>query len=232
MALDRETTSETLFKRWCCQWPVRVQRIEAPDNAKHKRPDYRVYFETQACVVEVTEMAPNTEDLRQQKELDSQNSVLWSAKPGHRLRKQIDHARGKFGRWARSGVPTLLVVHDTTSASPPRNIDPYDAKVAMYGLDAVVFSVPLEPSTEPRVRFRKSGAKAKLTDKHHTSISAVGNLFETQSGVELVVYHNVFARIPFDPACVRKLTRYQYRYVNEQGEFGAWIHAVTGERLT
>jgi hypothetical protein len=94
----------------------------------------------------------------------------------------------------------MVVIFDMTYSVS--YTDPYNVKTGMYGLDAIVLA--RTKNARSHVVGVKSGGRQVMTDRHNTSVSAVGILRKLpQDPPVLFVYHNRFARVAFRPECLR-----------------------------
>jgi hypothetical protein len=196
-----------------------------------------VWFGQSGCIVELKQLGPNLEDKRQRLELESKGQTTWKRlTPGSRVRNEVRNAAGQLQPWAKRGVPSLLVLFDTTN-SLGIYIDPYAMKAGMYGLDAFLFGKPEDASQGAYPLGWVSGGKATMTGEQNTSFSAVGVLFpyhpnDPGRAPYLVLYHNRFAAVPLDPECAAKVAEYQYRLENRRpDEVTCWVHAISGEQV-
>jgi len=96
----------------------------------------------QQIFVEVKDLDLNPEEKQASRALKEGGMPLWGSPPGARVRTKIDKARRQLKNCAESGQPALLVLFDTRSF-PFNTTEPYDIKVAMYGFETYVLSVPL-----------------------------------------------------------------------------------------
>src|SRR5262249_9847499 len=146
------------------------------------------------------EISPNESDKQGAKDLAAGKIVV-----PQRARRTSKASRSQRSRsiaaGVQTGVPTVAAIFDAVSSLSYTH--PYNVKVAMYGLDAMVLAVPRDPAISPRMTGWKRAGKITMSDKHTTSVSAVAIIREfpaSEGGVPaLLVYHNHFARVPIDP---------------------------------
>jgi hypothetical protein len=219
------TTSEKLFEEACRATRICCRRIRVATVQGHRRPDYKVQTPLCGAVVEVKEVAPNEEDLRHRAELATGRVAVMSHTPGARLRRLIRDASKQLGRASKRGVPTAVAIFDTTGSIA--YTDPYNVKVAMFGLDAIVIAVPEELTVAPYAVGMKNAGKAVLTEEHNTSVSAVIIIRAFPGAAAqppvLLVYHNRFARVPFDPAHLRGYVWSQFALGRAQNGATGWM---------
>lgn len=150
-------------------------------------------------IVEVKELAPNTEDLESERLLAERGfgSVV-SSIPGDRIRNKINSASPQIKARTHDRLPGLLVVYADGMLSP--NLDPYSVKVGMFGLEQFTIAVPRDYSRSPYVTGSRLGPKKKMTHDCNTSISAIATMYYKQGGsIMFSVFHNHFAKIPIHP---------------------------------
>ncbi|MGA2261753.1 MAG: hypothetical protein ABSH28_09980, partial [Acidobacteriota bacterium] len=142
--------------------------------------------------------------------------------PGERLRKKISDCSAQIKARAEGIHPSLLVVFDRGRVAG--HIDPYNIRVAMYGLEQIYLAVPPIGAGSPYATGMGYGPKRKMTPEDNTSISAIGALFMT--GPEetwLHVYHNRFARVPLAPALLGQYNIEQFELGEEEnGATSKW----------
>ena len=149
-------------------------------------------------IVEVKEFKPNKEEQDSNRLMAERGyGTALSHTPGDRLRKKIAGCSAQIKGRTDGKHPSLLVVLD----SPFGHADPYNIRVAMYGLEQIHIAVPPIGMGSPHRTGMSYGPKRKMTPKHNTSISGIGRLFMTgPAQVSLEVYHNRFASMPLKHA--------------------------------
>lgn len=209
-----KTESEILFEKFSSTHGICTSKIREVQG--YRRADYKVRASHGVAVVEVKEITPNKDDIRHDKELSEQGWSSIGGTPGERVRSSMRSASGQLKKFSQRGVPTMVVIYDATNSAS--YTDPYNVKTAMYGLDAIVFSVPQDQQKSPYRSGVKSGGKQVMTPVHTTSISAVSILQEmSDKSIALFVYHNKFARVSFDPECLRPVGVEQFRLQDPDG---------------
>lgn len=213
------TLSEVLFEKFCRDKGIGCK----PVNVGCKRtPDYDVYLPRRKVVTEVKEITPNPTELAAEAALRAGKFSAVSFTPGERVRGKIADASPQIKARAKYQYPGLLVLFDNGLLT--RHLDPYQIRVAMYGLETVVFAVPRNPRESPYPIDRKYGSRRKMTPTHNTSISAVGILTAPQNGeVNLIVYHNAHAAQPLSPKLFARYGVRQFQLEQSQpGTIADW----------
>lgn len=191
----RRTLSEYLFERFCGERGIPCSRI--PEGSI-KTPDYELFPDTTPVVVEVKEIEP-AEEIESDRVMAERGwgNVL-SHTPGGRVRAKIAACSPQIKARTQGRFPSILVVSDEARAMG--HVEPYNIRVAMYGLEQILINVPPPGHGAPYETGMTYGPKRKMTPEHNTSISAVASLFMTARDViELFVYHNRHARVPVPP---------------------------------
>jgi hypothetical protein len=133
-------------------------------------------------------------------------SVL-SHTPGNRVRKKIADSSAQIKARTREVYPSILVLCDLKGGcgQVAGHLDPYNVRVAMYGLEQINVVVPRDPDKTAYAAAMTYGPKRKMTEEDNTSISAIGVLSTPRaSEIVLHVYHNKFAAVPLDPWLLAK----------------------------
>jgi hypothetical protein len=131
------TLSERLFEDYCSRHGIICERV--PET--HTRtPDYELIFGEHRVIVEVKEIARNKEEIESDRVMAERG---WgnglSHMPGERVRKKIASCSPQIKTRTLGKLPSILVVFDARGI---RHIDPYNIRVAMYGLEQVHIAVP------------------------------------------------------------------------------------------
>jgi hypothetical protein len=216
---DDLTLGEKLFEQACAATGIRCLRLRVAKVAGFQRPDYKVAVSDCGAIVEVKQIDRNRKERRQAEEVAAGRPVAWRSTPGARLRGLIRSGSAQLQRVSRRGIPTAVAIFDGTFSLSCT--DPYNVKVAMYGLDEIVLALP-EGLTPYHIGM-KSGGKEVLTKKHNTSVSAVIIIRKVPPSEGpmpiLLVYHNHFARVPFDYDRLRGYVCDQFAL----GQTGDWV---------
>ena len=110
-------------------------------------PDYDIYVPRRKIVVEVKEITPNKEERQAEKELPKKGFSVISITPGHRVRRKISEANKQIKNRIKKRYPGVLVLFQRGLAAD--HIDPYQIRVAMYGLETIQYAVPRDPKISP-----------------------------------------------------------------------------------
>lgn len=196
------TLAEQLFERFCRRVGIKAVRIPTGTN---KTPDYRISIGDQDVIVEIKQINPNREEKADLAKFDKGQSGGYSALPGNRLRRELSKADVQLATVAKDRHPAMVVFYNNVFLR--YHTDPYNIRVAMYGVEQVVIAVSSDPKVRPRYLGTKFGPKRKLTPEHNTTISAVGALILNPPGdrqsPQLIVYHNFYAKRPLSPELLR-----------------------------
>jgi len=180
----------------------------------------------QKVLVEVKEILPNTEEsaaIEKMRQTGVGKAV--QSTPGERVRGKISNANGQFKARTGGKIPCLLVLCDIRHGCGQLSghLDSYNIRVAMEGLDQVVFAAPSDLAYSPYIEGTKSGPRKKMTRSQNTSISAIGVL-HTPPGepIDLIIYHNRFAILPLDPRILKGVVTKQFRLSETKGIASEW----------
>jgi len=199
---DPLTLAEQLFERYCRWAGIRATRIPTSTT---KTPDYRMSVGDLDIIVELKQLDPNEEEKAELARFDQGKSGGYSAVPGNRLRREISKAGTQLATIARNQHPSMVVFYNNVFLR--FHTDPYNVRVAMYGVEQVVVAVSSDPRIRTRYAGTKFGPKRKMTSQHNTTISAVGVLILNPPGdlqsPQLIVYHNIYARHPLSSEVLR-----------------------------
>jgi hypothetical protein len=192
-----QTVSEREFEEFCRAREIEFERIP---EAETQTPDYELIIGGTRVVVEVKETEPNAEEQEADRLIAQRGyGKVVSHTPGARVRKKIESCSAQLKARASGVCPTLLVVFDQGRVAG--HVEGYNIRVAMYGLEQVHLAVPPFGGGSPYATGISHGPKRKMTETDNTAISAIGALVMTgPSEHHLLVYRNVFARVPLDPA--------------------------------
>ncbi len=160
-----KTQSERLFENYCADARVLCERISEEDS---KTPDYELRIHGQRIVVEVKEFSRNEAERESDRLLSERGygSAL-SNTPGDRVRKKIADSSAQIKAGTQGIYPSILVLFDRGQVAG--HLDPYNIRVAMYGLEQVHIAVPRDTAVSPYVTGISYGPKRKMTEEHNTS---------------------------------------------------------------
>jgi hypothetical protein len=211
-----KTQSEKWFEGYCANSGITCKRISEEYS---KTPDYDLTIDGQRIIVEVKEISRNKEERESDRLLSERGygSVL-SHTPGARVRKKITDSSTQIKARTHSIYPSILVLCDLKfgCGQIAGHLDPYNIRVAMYGLEQIHMAVPRDHSVSPYATGMSYGPKRKMTEDHNTSISAIGVLFTPgPNEIVLHIYHNKFAAVPLDPRLPAKHGICQFKLEEE-----------------
>jgi hypothetical protein len=219
------TLSEDLFERFCTERRIRCRSVAVDKRQNRRTPDYDIFLPRKKVVTEIKELTPNAAERAAEAQLKLGKFSVVSLTPGERVRGKISDAGPQIRARAKYKYPGLLVLFDTGRIGS-YHTDPYQIRVAMYGLEAIVIAVPNSPRFPPRAIGRKYGPRRKMTPNDNTSISAIGVLALQSGIVHLTIYHNDHAAIPLAPALFARYGVPQFRLESaSQGAVADWVHA-------
>lgn len=214
------TQSEALFTKYCERIGISIARIEETSN---KTPDYELNIDGTIVIAEVKEIDRNPEERESERMLEQRGyGNRLSNTPGDRVRKKITSASPQLKARSQGRYATILVLFDRGRVLG--HLDPYNIRVAMYGLEQIHIAVPNDYSVSPYSTGMSYGPKRKMTEEHNTSISAIGVLFLTDSNEpKLHIYHNKFASVPLPSPVINSIGIPQYKLEeNSYGTTAEW----------
>jgi hypothetical protein len=212
------TISEKLLEEFCATKGIACLRIAESDE---RTPDYELVVGAVRIIVEVKEITPNKEEQESDLLLSQRGyGKVLSYTPGDRVRKKIADCSAQIKGRTGGRHASLLVVFDSVFG----HVDPYNIRVAMYGLEQIRIEVPPIGMGSPHSTGMGYGPKRKMTPDHNTSISAIGALSTTSSAeVFLHVYHNKFAHVPLKYALLGQYGVEQFELDDEMiGTTSKW----------
>lgn len=161
----RRTFAEYLFERFCDEHGIPCSRI--PETTA-KTPDYEIFSSTTPVIVEVKDIEPNAEEIESErllKERGWENAT--GGAPGDRVRAKIDAALPQIKARTQGRLPSVLVVCD--EGRVVGHVEPYNIRVAMYGLEQIYLAVPAPGQASPYATGMGYGPKRRMTPQHTTS---------------------------------------------------------------
>ena len=186
-ALNRKTESETLFEMFCTQQNLDFEPIP---TGERRDPDYRLQLGGATVLFEIEQI----ESLA----VFEPNGVS-SRTVGAHVRRKIVDARKQIQSASQSGLPAVLLIHNTVDPLQAFGTETHDFICAMYG----ELTVRLGNS---RARDSFHGHNPKLRHDANTSFSGVGHLSQVGDSAALAIFENVYAQnpLPFDamPPCL------------------------------
>jgi hypothetical protein len=171
-----------------------------------RTPDYRLSVAGQEVIAEIKQLDPNDAEKADIVRFNEGKSGGYSALPGERIRRELSKANKQLAPLAKGHCPAIAVIYNNVFLRSHTN--PYHVRVAMYGVEQVLFAVPNDPRQRAHFVGVKFGPKRKMTPDHNTTISAVGVLVLNPPGdpqsPQLIIYHNIYAKVPLDPELLRR----------------------------
>jgi hypothetical protein len=194
---------------------------EAIAESVHESADFLVTAEGGRFVAEVKQINPNTDEMAKETEARAGKVIVALSEPGDRLRPLIKKANSQIKAVAPPNTPGLLVVYDSRWGS---RVEPYDALTAMYGLQAVVINVPLDPGVEPSWGGERFAGQRGVSPGYNRSVSALAIISQQPRPAMIAyVFHNDYARVKFDPSLFRVPSFQQFRRADHRpGDFAGW----------
>lgn len=214
-----KTFSEALFERFCQERRIQYQRV--PEEPR-QTPDYELVFSQTSVIVEVKEIARNDEERESDRLLAERGyGLVTGGTPGARVRQKIADSSSQIKARTLGNLPSMLVLFDGGRG----HIEPYQIRVAMFGLEQLRVSIPPLGQGAPTAAGWRYGPKRKMTEDHNTSISAVAALVAVgPTKTVLQVFHNPFAVIPLPTELLRLGDVEQYAIgPNDSVSAGQWI---------
>jgi len=218
--LDMKTQSEKLFEDFCKRKDIDCKPISVRSS---RTPDYCISVNGTEIVVEVKEFSPNKEDEEMLRKAVQKKGIVMGGPhyPGERVRRKITKSAKQISNLSKGKYPGMLVLYSSIISINPLN--EYEMKVAMFGLDSIVVSVPDSMNNMPQVLDKKYGPKKKLTPSHNRSISAVAVLTENSGTLDLTVYHNHHAAIKIPAGVFKKIGCQEFILSNNnRNKFPSW----------
>lgn len=224
------TTSEKWFEQFCGSMKLQWARI--PEETS-RTPDYLLTIKGQTVVVEVKEIVRNESEQKSDRLLAERGyGELLGNTPGDRVRKKINDSAGQIKARSQGVYPSILVLCDIAfgAGQVAGNLDPYNVRVGMYGLEQVHIALPIDRSQGPQYAGTSFGPKRKMTEQHNTSISAIGVLSTPKADdIRLHIYHNRYAAVPLIDGLLAPLGVPQYRLSDDvYGGAADWVEVVVG----
>ena len=125
--------------------------------------------------------------------------------------------------YCQGKYPAVLVLYD--NARLLGDLETYDIRTGMYGLEVVVIAVPKDVRNRPFPLAHQFGKKQRLSRSHNTTLSALAIIHLGPSGkITLDFYHNDYAANPFSPDWLRIPSVRHFRLEKEiaSGSFREW----------
>ena len=197
--MSEKTLSEVLFERACDLLSIKWQRV--PEDTV-RTPDYKLTFDAGTAFAEVTQLDPTPDDKKALAELERRGSVAAWTNNEQRIRRKISYKNPQLKLRSGGLHPGLLVLYCNTFLG---DFDQEDMHAAMFGSETYVPVFPDEwHAGQAEISGPFLGTDGEFKENRNTSTSAVVSLRGTNdSGFRLWVFHNKFARVPFNPDWLR-----------------------------
>lgn len=219
------TISATLFEKFCSASSIKCVPIQ---KGKNKTPDYKLTVDGCQVIAEVKEIIRNKDEQEYDRLIKERGFAIGTNTPGDRVRKKIGKGSPQIRMQTKGINPSILVLFDRGLVAG--HLEPYNIRVAMYGLEQIHINVTNNPLISPYATGMSYGPKRKMTQNHNTSISAIGCLFTPRPNeIILYVYHNKFAAVPLDPKLLAKHGIRQFALEDDvPGETAKWKELIMG----
>ena len=214
-----KTKSELLFEQFCEENSIPYSRI---DQSGHRTPDYEVYFGEQLVVIEVKQIDPNKNDKKYQEQLPKLRHIGTRESSDERVRHKIGDAHKQLKNRSQGKFPAILVLYDNT---PFNSIDLTDIKTAMYGYETVdIYVSDVTEDLLIEIKNGGFGSGRKFTKDDNTTISGIALLYMFGMTLRLDIFHNQYAKCPFEPSWLRRNTVTHFRLEPQlPGKIQEWL---------
>jgi hypothetical protein len=212
------TAAEILLEKFCRERGIECRRL---NEGPTRMPDYELRLGALVIAAEVKQLEPNAEDKVILEQL-RRREVVTRWENMERPRQSILDATRQLRAYARGVMPAVCVLYDTFHGLFGY-LDLDNISQCLYGAVCYHCVVP-----DPVEDSRRSGAlltgvslggRRVATEKHNTTLSAVGvlRLNRMDDTLSMAVFHNRYAAIPIDPAAFRlpEVTHFVFRAENE-----------------
>lgn len=193
------TTSEDLFDDYCANRGYAVEELAAGPSFG-KTADRLVSMPDGQVIVEIKELAPSKDDVRQFRELEENNWTLGGGTPGRRVFELIRRAAPQLKRYANRRLPSVLVTYNNIVLDGyqggTKHLTPSFIDFGMYGLQTVLIAPDADGGPHYVPVGIGRGGRRQMTPEDRDYISAVAVLGPPETGPSVVIYHNYFAAVP------------------------------------
>jgi hypothetical protein len=146
-----KTQSEKWFEDYCVNSEITCKRILEDTNPT---PDYELTMDGQQIIVEVKEITRNREERESYRlVLERGYGNVLSDTPGDRVRKKITDSSPQIKARTHGVYPSILVLCDLLHGCGQitGHLDPYNIRVAMYGLERIHMTIPRDHTVRPYI---------------------------------------------------------------------------------
>lgn len=201
------TISEEYFEKLCANKHIGCERI--PETTT-KSADYKVSLGSTSVITEIKQLDLNDEDKKLSKVWGTPSSPNAVA-PSNRVQGLLADGYSQIKKSSNGMLPTMIVVYN--NAGEWNWIDTFTIVKAMFGSYGVV--IGLRPEQKIVEIGRGFLGQRKVTKDSFRSLSVVGVLKASGSNhLELICYHNPFAKTKVNPNLLNKLAGSQYIHLN------------------
>jgi hypothetical protein len=196
------THSEAVFEKICINAGYGVVRPVLRDAEGVATADFIVSTSTTEVIVEVEELRPNRDDLRQIREMENGGCTGGGSTIGQRARIHLRRAARQLKPYSSQKIPLIVALYDnvrvgrTRVAYPMFYLQPHEIDAAMFG-DRTVY-VSLASAGVIQTRPDINGGRQTLTPTQKTYVSAVAVISDADDST-VIFYHNHFASRPLTP---------------------------------
>ena len=221
-----KTKSEKLFEKLCVSKSIKFESIPTVENLR--TPDYRIWLNSMEIIVEIKQMEWNKGDLRFMESVRKGEDVPSGIRgTGHlRIRNIIDDAYTQLKNFTDSEHPAIIVACDLTKGLS--HLDYEDILIAMYGDEIVLISDFSKSGEEVDPAKHRFGRNRKVTKdtKRFLSGLAMLEVNEATNKIELVVFHNIHAKIPLTPQEAWQIADKQYTLQRGSDLYQYWNEII------
>ncbi len=215
--------SEILFESFCNKRQIKYEKIT---TSEHRTPDYKVILSGIEVIVEIKQIDMNPDEKREYDKFRKGGIAAGSNTIGKRVGKKISDANQQLSKLAKGRLPTICIIYDNTPLGYHTDLN--NIRFGMYGLATAIIAKPSDRRVRPYIKEWKFGTKRKMTRATNTSTSAVAAMFREIENPEhppyLIVYHNVYAKVPLNPEIIAKIGLRQFTLPEEiEGKYQEWV---------
>jgi hypothetical protein len=177
------TVSEDLFEAFLTSNSLAFSRIEETQNQKGaRRPDYRVILSSGQLIFELKQLS---DDDVPPSLLDNTITI------GEALRQRISSSKKQIQFGVAQGIPSILIVYNNLDPLQMRGTGFHDFHAAMYG----ELTMNIDKRTA-QTSDLFNGQNSQLQESKNTSFSAVGHLCDRDGTTTVILWENVYAKLP------------------------------------
>ncbi len=186
-----KTKSENIFEEFCKKNNLQWEKIPERDEPT---PDYKVFLNAGTVIFEIKQIDKD----------DSFTETGGSRTVGDHVREKINEARKQLKFASRDSFPAILLIYNNLDPMQMFATEQHDFISAMYG--ELTVRIDLE---ENMIKDSYQGLNQALRYDKNTSFSAVGKLYQTDVGPNVLIYENIFSENKLDylslPKCIEAM---------------------------